>query len=205
MFRTFLFSATATFSMILTTAAFGSGYVTPSVPEGEECVALSEEELEGVSIGFPECFVEAWNEIILDENGFIFRYTVSGETFIGEISAPTEGYIGFGIGTMTNSDMIILSEVDGVFGLNDFYTSLLPTPRLDEKNGGASDLTSAEFFLQEETGTSRMRFSRPLITGDSRDRDLIPSETVRLIFAYGDSKSLNYHGLGKRTSLDIQL
>jgi len=145
------------------------------------------EKLEGVQ--------EEWDgNLELEKNKvrLYWRSTDKQITIRFEISARS--WIGLGWNPdnenapMTNADMAILTmEKDGQLHLEDYWSLGYFYPDPDATNH-FRDVQ----FGQDQSQTW-FEFSRDWSTGDKLDKDLSPSENF-LIWAYGDSNELSYHG-----------
>ncbi|XP_064084123.1 DBH-like monooxygenase protein 1, partial [Macrobrachium nipponense] len=128
------------------------------------------------------------HEITMDQLGkYIVKWTPQDVDIIFEVHVATTGYIGFGFSTnggMRGSDIIVggVDDLTGEVYLTDRHATGNSVPEVDS----SQDVQLLEGF-QNETHTA-LRFSRPWYTCDSDgDLELNKEDTVRLIWAYGDS------------------
>jgi len=90
-------------------------------------------------------------------------------------------------GAMVDADMAIVSKQGAELKLSDYKSEGFYTPIIDkDDNLGDKD------FGQDDTKTW-LQFSRPWKTEDDRDKEIFKTDNV-IIWAYGESNDLSYHG-----------
>eukprot|EP01117_Protostelium_nocturnum_P012386 TRINITY_DN4570_c0_g1_i4.p1 TRINITY_DN4570_c0_g1~~TRINITY_DN4570_c0_g1_i4.p1 ORF type:complete len:548 (+),score=121.01 TRINITY_DN4570_c0_g1_i4:177-1820(+) len=115
------------------------------------------------------------------------------ETIEITMSAKTNGWVGFGLGSsMLNADIYIGTFSNGNAQVLDYYGAEDQVrPTLDTAiSGQNSVLTSSG---KRENGVTTFVFTRRLVTGDARDVSIDPNAQTNIIVAYGGSDALNYH------------
>ncbi len=164
-----------------TAAASGSAEVTPQ--EGEDGftrVAAQEVEIE---------------------------WKVDGEEIEFVISAPTTGWVAIGFDperAMKGADMIFGFVDQGEATISDQYGNGLFSHKADTSLGGSNDVQLLD--AGEENGRTRIRFSRPLDSGDQYDRPLSPGGRHTVMFAYGPDEADNFTSKHTfRSSAELEL
>jgi len=90
-------------------------------------------------------------------------------------------------GAMVDADMAIVSKQGAELKLSDYKSEGFYTPIIDKvDNLGDKD------FGQDDTKTW-LQFSRPWKTEDDKDKEIFKKDNV-IIWAYGESNDLTYHG-----------
>ena len=108
-----------------------------------------------------------------------------------KLSAPTTGWVAVGIEPtriMKDADMYIGYVNGSEVVLEDQFADKLTMHHSDVSLGGKSNIIS--FSGKEENGVTTIEFTRPLNTGDSFDKVLVPGNEYNLIFAYGTRDNL---------------
>ena len=133
------------------------------------------------------------------DNGVAVHWSVDDKHVYLAVAAPATGWVGFGLaeaGGMLGADMVIF-EASNPSVLIDAYTTTEKYPIVDDcaSNWEVLDTKSENGFLFFET-------RRLLDTGDPQDRAIINdgsslTPTHRVIAAWGDSESYEYHGLNR--------
>ncbi|GMH33879.1 hypothetical protein BSKO_01713 [Bryopsis sp. KO-2023] len=103
---------------------------------------------------------------------------------------------------MTNCDMYLGTFDGGSVHVGDYWSAGYAQPGDDASAGGSNDLI--DFGGSQEGGVSEVWFRRKMDTGDALDMT-IKDESVDLVFAWGSSPSLGYHGPAQRTLVSINL
>lgn len=132
-------------------------------------------------------------------------WRVEAERLQITLSGPTEGWIavGFRPSRAMKDANIHIGYVDGsdVVMTDQFGTGLI-THKPDVELGGNSDI--ADLSGDESGGTTTIRYSIPLDSGDEYDQPLVPGETIPVILAWG--RADNTTGAHRdRTTIQITL
>lgn len=137
--------------------------------------------------------------------GMNLTWRVQGDRLQVALSGPTDGWIAVGFRpsrAMKDAD-IHIGYVDGdaVVMTDQFGTGLIAhTP--DEELGGTTDI--GDLSGEEIDGTTTIRYSIPLNSGDEYDQPLTPGETIPVILAWG--RADNTSGAHRdRTTIEITL
>ncbi|MDP3180040.1 MAG: hypothetical protein Q8M76_19160 [Spirochaetaceae bacterium] len=142
-----------------------------------------------------------------DGDGFVLRWLVDGPTVFLAVDARAEGWVAVGFGAtraMDQADMIFgivptMGEVSCVDAFSDGPFGPHPP---DAESGGADDI--AAFAGLRREGRVVFEFSRPLATGDLRDKDLPPAGPIALIWATGfDHDFESPHAAAGSATLDL--
>ena len=80
--------------------------------------------------------------------------------------------------------------------VRDAWSTTFAEPGADDASGGTNDITIHDF--SETDGTTEVHFSRALDTGDALDRTINKDQETKIIFAWGASDTLAYHGVSNR-------
>ena len=105
-----------------------------------------------------------------------------------------------GVGT----DMFTVTQKEGFNYLEDRVTIGTGYPPLDLTQGGTDDLLLVDFILT--TDKKEIQFKRKRQTGDDlHDVELMENENYILLYAWGNSTHLSYHGQENRGRTTIQL
>ncbi|ODN00137.1 hypothetical protein Ocin01_06550 [Orchesella cincta] len=149
-----------------------------------------------------------------EDHGVKFRWRNSKEGSNGqywlvmEFSARASGYVGVGFsphGGMDGGDMaIVFKDSDGIPSILDFHGIGNGAPFQDSQQ----DVTLLDY--ETKNGWTTFSFKRPWDTCDPQDM-VITNDTMRLIWAYSDSKPVirggefqaSYHGPAKRGAKSI--
>jgi len=129
----------------------------------------------------------------LSGNGIDLRWKTGEDRLIVTLSAPTTGWIAFGIGAeevMKNANIIMVWVDDdmGIAMADDQYGNGRFSHKNDMKLGGEQNV---QVLSGEQTGESTsVTFSIPLDSGDRFDNPLEIGETYRYILAYGKTDNL---------------
>ena len=105
-----------------------------------------------------------------------------------------------GVGT----DMFTVTAKEGFNYLEDRVTIGTGYPPLDLTQGGTDDLLLVDFILSEDK--KEIHFKRKRQTGDDlHDVELIVNQEYILLYAWGNSTHLSYHGTENRGRTGITL
>ena len=145
--------------------------------------------------------------------GFDFYWSVAGSgnnrtlNFVLAVE-NTQGWIGFGIGepnsgSMPGADMVIATIESDALIVRDYFSTGFVTPTLD------CNITSdwiGKGYSRNTTHTL-VELSRPFIAQtETHDRSINEtSRPTRLVFAYGSTTTLGYHGALNRRAISLYL
>lgn len=119
-----------------------------------------------------------------------------------EVEVETKGYVGFGVspsGSMAGADIFIAGVHDnGTSYHGDYHAASNTRPTLDSH----SDWKLLE--ARESDNSTILRFSRKLKTCDEEDFP-ITDDTSRLIWSFGESDEIGYHGGESRGAYSVNL
>lgn len=104
------------------------------------------------------------------------------------LSARTTGWIAIGFDPtrqMAGANIIIGYVADGELEIADDYGTGPYRHGRDIENGGTDDIVNAAGL--EENGTTSIRFSIPVDSGDPLDNVLVPGESYSVIVAHGQN------------------
>ena len=136
-----------------------------------------------------------------------FQWKIESSNLDVVLTAPTTGWISVGFDPsqkMKDANIIIGYVKDGQVFLRDDFGVEPKKHQSDESLGGRSDISDAGG--SENDGTTQIRFTIPLDSGDSKDRALSAGGDYRVILAYGTDEADgfgSYHA--KRTTVKIKL
>lgn len=134
-----------------------------------------------------------------------FKWKVEGENISVIMSGNTTGWVSIGFNpttAMKDANIIIGYVESGSVNIRDDFGNSFYTHIDDESNNGSNDIL--EFSGEETNNTTTISFIIPLNSGDSNDSILTPGETVKVIFAIGDSDTFTDKHSNK-TSVDISI
>lgn len=161
----------------------------------------------------PACpvFGDGWTAKVLDASiAFVAHTKVVGSVFHLRLEGTTTGWLGFGIaestsGHMKGADMVTAAVVDGVVRVEDRYANFAPTTYsiAGGYQNGYQGLTAIEDVHAdwsvvaggEADGKTFVWVSRPLVTGDQQDRDIV-SGMNRIIWAWHPTDTVAGHTSG---------
>lgn len=166
----------------------------------------------------PPCPVygDGWTAKTLDASiAFVAHTKVEGSTFHLRMEATNTGWLGFGFaeltsGHMKGADMVTAAIVDGAVRVEDRHATFVPTTYSSANNyvNGYTGLTAtvdthADWTVVaggEADGRMFVWLTRPLVTGDQQDRDIV-SGMNRIIWAWHPTDTVAGHtGGGARGS-----
>nr|XP_015802787.2 DBH-like monooxygenase protein 2 homolog [Nothobranchius furzeri] len=117
-----------------------------------------------------------------------------------QLTFNTTGWLGFGFspnGGMNNADIVIGGLRSNGSYFQDCYATGNARPVADDKQ------SYALLSMTEQDGQTRMKFQRPMDTCDDKDL-LITDQPIYLIYAYGETDEIKYHG-GRRGQKQVHL
>ncbi len=136
-----------------------------------------------------------------------FQWKIEGANLSVILTAPTLGWIAVGFNPsikMKDANIIIGYVKDGQVFLRDDFGIAQVKHQSDESLGGKSDITGAGG--SENDGTTQIRFTIPLDSGDSKDRPLSAGGDYRVILARGTNDADGFGSRhAKRTTVKIKL
>jgi len=128
----------------------------------------------------------------VDSGSMTVSWQVRGESLYIRISAPTAGWVavGFEPSRMMKDADIYIGYVasDGTAVLEDHFADKLTGHQADTALGGRSDVSRVSGT--EQGGVTTLEFLRPLNSGDSRDKALVPGQEYTMITAFGTRDNL---------------
>jgi len=137
-----------------------------------------------------------------------FEWKVVGDRLEVGISAPTTGWIAVAFDPSTgmkDANTIIGFVRNGTAQMEDHFGTSPSAHQSDVSLGGSRDLSDVSGT--ESGGTTELRFSIPLDSGDRYDRPLVQGETYTINLAYGSNGADSftpYHGRA-RTQIQVEL
>ena len=137
---------------------------------------------------------------------FTLNWNVTETEIYVRLEAPTDGWVGLGIGedgggAMPGGDFVICTAEGWV---SDRYALAYTTPTED----GSQDWT---LHASGATGggSTWCVLSRALVTNDNQDRELsherLRSGAIPLMMAYGPDDAFGYHGRSSRTTAQVRM
>eukprot|EP00850_Spirogloea_muscicola_P002048 SM000007S21008 [mRNA] locus=s7:1366209:1376064:- [translate_table: standard] len=126
------------------------------------------------------------------------------------VRVRTSGFVGLGIsevGSMKGSDIMVGHVKDGEAVVLDYFAynqSLDKSGVLLDMQQDVTTISGEESTDANGTIWTYLEFKRPLVTGDCNDRDIDQGQ-VHLIWSFGSSDELAYHGLQNRGSQTLRL
>jgi hypothetical protein len=131
----------------------------------------------GVSMG--------WQQLEVD--GFLLRWqTQAGEKLAVELTGPTTGWVAVGFDPsmmMLDANIIIGYVSGGETFIRDDWGWQTTSHRADTLLGGTHDVIIDGG--QESEGSTQIRFTIPLDSGDPYDKPLVPGNTYPILMARG--------------------
>ncbi|MFC1887409.1 DOMON domain-containing protein [Candidatus Cloacimonadota bacterium] len=137
---------------------------------------------------------EGFSEYSQDE--FSFKWKVVGDSLRCMVTANTSGWVAIGFDpdeAMLNADLIIgyvsagTTYVRDDWGVTEFIHSA------DIGLGGENNVTRV--FGRQSAGSTEIRFTIPLNSGDQYDNVLIPSQSYEIIIAYGENGADDFNSI----------
>eukprot|EP01113_Clastostelium_recurvatum_P036458 TRINITY_DN519_c0_g1_i1.p1 TRINITY_DN519_c0_g1~~TRINITY_DN519_c0_g1_i1.p1 ORF type:complete len:607 (+),score=152.87 TRINITY_DN519_c0_g1_i1:1805-3625(+) len=135
------------------------------------------------------------HNVLLSDKGYSLYWSVDEplDQIRLALQVNTTGYIGFGIGdptsgSMPGADVSLSYVINGVASVEDRYTVGFTTPVLDDCQDWV--LVSGE----EANGVTTVELTRQLTANDPIQDRAIPPGTTNIIWSFGTSDRLAYHG-----------
>ena len=199
------FGLTVSYQKITVTAAVAPAAAPPSSPKMPPSPPGT----------LPTCppFGTGWTTKVLDASiNYVASTKVVGSVFHLRLEALTTGWLGFGFaeptsGHMKGSDLLTAAVVNGVVRIEDRHALFAPTTYSVAGGhvNGYSGLTAvvdvhADWTVvagSEENGKTFVWVTRPLVTGDQQDRDIV-SGVNRIVWAWDTTDVVAQHTAGGR-------
>lgn len=131
----------------------------------------------------------------------ILTYWLENDQVHFIMKMKTTGWIAIGLespsgGGMINADIFIGSVKDGQTEILDTWSTTFAQPTLDTEGDSSAGTNDITFHASSENdGYTEIHFSRPLVTNDPMDHEILLNEENKLIYAYHESSDeLSYHG-----------
>jgi hypothetical protein len=146
-------------------------------------VALAQPAIDGaIADGeYANTFVDA-------DTGAVLHWTIDGDDIHLAFTFPARGWAGIGwLAEQSNrkagADILIVTMQDGAPVLLDmFQASARGESEMDEEHGGSNSYTAFAATFENDVWT--VEATRPLVTGQPSDVDIVPGEPMILMFAY---------------------
>jgi len=145
----------------------------------------------------------------VQKDGFTVQWKVDGKNLDVAVSYATTGWVGVGFGTtglMEGSNIIIGYVNNGNVTIEDDYGNAPNRHASDTSLGGTDNISNKQGAVTN--GTTELRFSIPLDSGDSNDVVLTPGKPYKVILAHGPTGANDltaYHGARGHAVVDITL
>jgi hypothetical protein len=162
----------------------------------------------GVFIGI-SCSGGGNPEQVLNDQGYweisasniTLQWKVVGSDLEVILSAPTTGWVsvGFDPSSRMQGANIILGKFDGGLVVRDDYGT---GPTVHAQDSTTQDVTGIDGT--EQSGSTTVRFTIPLDSGDSQDKPLTQGQSYKVILAYGASDNFDQQH-SARASVTISL
>ena len=147
----------------------------------------------------------AFHHNISELPGTLIEWTISGDEIELQLTAPTTGWVGFGIsesGGMIGGDEFVASVDDttGAVTSGDYHSTV--------QDGTAPILDDCDDWVvvsgTQTTESTVIVVRRKLDTGDTQDWPIL-NETMstRVMLAYGNTDDFGYHGNDQRATTKI--
>jgi hypothetical protein len=136
--------------------------------------------------GFIEPTLEGYARISDEGMAFDFQWMVDGKNLHVQLAAPTTGWLSVGFdptNKMADANILIGYVSDGSAFLRDDFGDGQVKHSPDAKLGGEEHFSDLDG--NEADGTTRIRFTIPLDSGDAFDKVLEVGKTYKVIYAYG--------------------
>ncbi|OXA56383.1 DBH-like monooxygenase protein 1 [Folsomia candida] len=133
-------------------------------------------------------------QIYADVEKYNVKWEIDGDLITFSIEAETTGFVGLGFsrgGGMSGADIVVGGVRNGVPYLEDRHAISRSTPILDEEQ----NVELIEAF-ENDTHTF-IKFSRKLETCDEEGDVAITEDTISLIWSFGATDDLVYHGANR--------
>lgn len=137
-------------------------------------------------------FAQDWQEITVE--GFTLRWaTVAGNNLAVELTAPTTGWVAVGfdpVQVMKDANILIGYFASNTASVRDDWGVGNTVHAADVSLGGTSNLTVDGG--SESGGSTEIKFTIPLNSGDSYDKPLVIGSTYNVILARGFDGADNF-------------
>ncbi|MDP8322166.1 MAG: DOMON domain-containing protein [Candidatus Stygibacter australis] len=165
------------FSSMHANAGFSSFTVDNTTGGGENGVTTGGDiSLDDDTLGFN----------VVYKSGFTFKWKIVGDSLRCMLEAPTTGWLAVGFDPseeMQDANFIIGYVDNGITYIRDDFGVSEILHSADLGLGGENNVRRV--FGHEESGSSEMRFTIPLNSGDMYDRAIVPGNEYKVIFAHG--------------------
>lgn len=142
---------------------------------------------------------------VLDNGIYTLSWTIAGDMVWFGIQATTTGWVALGIDPetiMKGSDMVFGWVSGGKETVLDQYSTGMFGPHPDDTSlGGTMDILSSAG--SEQSGTTTIEFSRKRVTGDTQDKAIPASGSLKIIWAIGNADSVSSHSRKGSGTIDI--
>lgn len=149
---------------------------------------------------------QGYNEMTKDK--VVFRWKVEGVNLLVDVTAPTTGWVGVGFDPsfwMKDANLIIGYVKNNQAFIEDDFGTDNTAHQHDTNLGGQDNILSKDG--QEQNGTTELRFTIPLNSGDKYDKVLEPGKEYTVLVAYGanDVDDMMTHHAYRNNTLKIKL
>ena len=127
------------------------------------------------------------NTVAHEESGAMLYWTIADDALHMGFTLPTDGWAGIGwLLEQTNrkagGEILIATMVDGAAEVHDMHQGAARgEPDMDTQNDFANAVAV------HEGGVWTVEFSRPLVTGDAMDVDVVPGASMVFMVAHGNT------------------
>eukprot|EP00755_Sulcionema_specki_P000698 Sspe_Gene.25594::Locus_10326_Transcript_1_1_Confidence_1.000_Length_4121::g.25594::m.25594/K19511/PXDN, VPO1; peroxidase len=143
-------------------------------------------------------------ELVLEKGKVQLQWSVAGEHVNILLQVVGTGWVGIGFSPMypeeslmKNVDMVVGRMQRGIGMVNDMWSKSIGLPESDVNLQCTDDVEEAT--LSRVNGVTSLRFKRPIESSDGHcDRPLF--KTTRIIYAFGLTDDLTYHGPRRGTA-----
>ncbi len=159
-------------TLVLALALFGAAAVAQPVVDG----VINDGE-------YAKTFVDG-------DTGAVLYWTIDGDDIHLAFTFPARGWAGIGwLAAKENrkagADILIVTMQDGAPVLLDMYQdSARGESDMDEEHGGSNSYTAFAATFENDVWT--VEATRPLVTGQPSDVDIVPGTPMVLMFAYAN-------------------
>ncbi len=137
---------------------------------------------------------------------FSLQYKVVDAHLLCILEGPSTGWLAMGIAPTTmmrGADFIIGYVEEDTGYIRDDYGIEFTEHAADKSIGGTDDVTLLEY--DESDGKTSLVFSIPLASGDTFDKELVPGNTYKVIFAAGPVDDFDsYHNKKAVSSITLR-
>ncbi|HWQ22080.1 MAG TPA: stalk domain-containing protein [Clostridia bacterium] len=142
---------------------------------------------------------------VLGDGVYTLSWTVSGDIVWFGIRAMTTGWVALGLDPqigMNRADMLFGWVSGGKATVLDQYSTGTFGPHPDDTSlGGTMDILSSAGT--EQAGTTTVELSRRLVTGDTHDKPVPASGSLKLIWAIGNADGVSPHAAKGSAMIDV--